>query len=86
MDTLYELPEKCRVCKNGKYKLRELNQEKASAYLQKLGITMHFTQSFYKYCASACAYAIENNEDPEQFYEINEYTCRYKDECKFANI
>ena len=80
------LPKRCRICENGKYTLKEFNKLKAAEYLESIGRTLHPYETFANYCTSAICYATANNEDPKQFYEMNEYTCAYKDECKFAKI
>lgn len=80
------LPLPCRLCKDGKYTLKEFNELKAAEYLESIRRTLHPYETFANYCASAVCYCIANNEDPEQFYEMNEYTCPYKDECKFSKI
>ena len=55
------LPENCRVCKDGKYKLKEFNYKKAADYLQSIGRTLHTYELYYNYCISAVYYARENN-------------------------
>lgn len=80
------LPKYCRVCKNGKYKIEEFNYDRAKEYLESINIEREPRQTEHAYCLMAIYHAMKNKQDPKQFYDINEYTCAYKDECKFAKI